>query len=41
LVLWIEIPEIEIDADATVIKVGLEGPLDLYSGAGDNVTFNQ
>ena len=40
-VLWIKVPEMEIDADATVIKVELEGPLDLYSGAGDNVTFNQ
>ena len=40
-VLWIQVPEMEIDADATVIKVELEGPLDLYSGAGDNVTFNQ
>jgi len=39
-VLWIDIPESDLDPDATVIKVELEGPLDLYTGAGDKVTFN-
>ncbi|MGB8354800.1 MAG: alpha-L-fucosidase [Chthoniobacteraceae bacterium] len=39
-VLWIDVPEDQLDPDATVIKVELEGPLDLYTGAGDAVTFN-
>lgn len=39
-VLWIDIPEDAMDQDATVIKVELEGPLDLYTGSGDAVTFN-
>jgi len=39
-VLWIEVPEASLDRDATVIKVELDGKLDLYTGAGDAVTFN-
>jgi len=39
-VLWIDVPRNVIDPDATVIKVELSGPLDLYSGSGDAVTFN-
>lgn len=38
--LWIDVPEAALDADATVIKVELEGPLHLYSGAGDAITMN-
>jgi alpha-L-fucosidase len=38
--LWIDLPESALDTDATVIKLELEGPLDLYSGHGDAVTFN-
>lgn len=34
-VLWIDVPEAALDPLATVIKVELEGPLDLYQGAGD------
>src|SRR5258707_4502047 len=34
-VLWIDVPESVLDPIATVIKVELEGPLDLYTGAGD------
>jgi alpha-L-fucosidase len=40
-VLWVDVPSEAIDQDATVIKIELEGPLDLYTGAGDAVTFNQ
>lgn len=40
-VLWIDVPADQLDADATVIKVELDGPLDLYSGHGDAVTFNE
>jgi len=39
-VLWIDVPEAALDPDATVIKVELDGPLDLYTGSGDAVTFN-
>ncbi len=39
-VLWIDVPGDALDADATVLKLELEGPLDLYTGAGDAVTFN-
>jgi alpha-L-fucosidase len=40
-VLWLDIPQDALDPDATVIKLELEGPLDLYTGSGDVVTFNQ
>jgi alpha-L-fucosidase len=33
-VLWIDVPEAELDSNATVIKIELEGPLDLYHGPG-------
>ena len=39
-VLWIDVPQEVLDQDATVIKVELDGPLDLYTGSGDAVTFN-
>jgi len=39
-VLWIDVPQDALDQDATVIKVELDGPLDLYTGSGDAVTFN-
>ena len=39
-VLWIDVPEAALDADATVLKVELDGALDLYLGHGDAVTFN-
>ncbi|MBZ0300667.1 MAG: alpha-L-fucosidase [Anaerolineae bacterium] len=32
--LWIDVPEAELDPNATVLKIELEGPLDLYSGPG-------
>jgi alpha-L-fucosidase len=33
-VLWIGVPEDALDPNATVVKVELDGPLDLYHGAG-------
>ena len=39
-VLWIDVPDDAVDLDATVIKVELDGALDLYSGHGDTVTLN-
>jgi alpha-L-fucosidase len=39
-ILWIDVPDSALDPDATVLKVELDGPLDLYSGSGDAVTFN-
>ncbi len=39
-VLWVDVPEKFLDPDATVLKLELEGPLNLYSGSGDAVTFN-
>ena len=38
--LWIDVPPDALDADATVIAVTLEGPLDLYTGSGHAVTHN-
>jgi alpha-L-fucosidase len=39
-VLWVSVPESVVDPEATVIKIELDGPLDLYEGAGDVVTMN-
>jgi alpha-L-fucosidase len=39
-VTWIDMKEAPLDDEATVIKLELDGPLDLYSGAGDVVTAN-
>jgi len=39
-VLTIEVPESVLDPDATVIKVELEGPLNLYTGSGQIITAN-
>lgn len=39
-VLWVDCPAEAIDPDATVVKLVLDGPLNLYSGHGDPVTFN-
>jgi alpha-L-fucosidase len=35
-VLWIDLPESELDSNATVIKIELEGGLDLYHGFDSN-----
>ena len=34
-ILWIEVPQNALDADATVFKIELEGPLDLHFGIGE------
>jgi len=39
-ILYIDVPDSVLDPDATVLKVELDGPLDLYTGAGDNITLN-
>jgi alpha-L-fucosidase len=39
-ILWIDLPADQVDADATVIKVELDGPLHLYSGPGQSVSIN-
>jgi len=39
-VLWVDVPEEAMDRLGTVVRVELEGKLDLYTGAGDKVTFN-
>jgi alpha-L-fucosidase len=39
-ILWIDVPEQSINRDATVLKIELIEPLDLYTGAGDTVTAN-
>ena len=39
-VLWIDVPESELDPLATVLKIELEGPLDLYRGAGHAIENN-
>jgi alpha-L-fucosidase len=40
-ILWIESPEQHLDLDATVFKVELQGPLELYTGRGANIIFNK
>jgi alpha-L-fucosidase len=39
-VLWVEVPEEVLDPNATVLKIELEGPLDLYTGAGAAIESN-
>ena len=39
-VLWIDVPEDCLDENATVLKIELEGELDLYSGAGKAIEQN-
>ncbi len=39
-ILWIDMANAPLDDNATVIKLELDGPLDLYTGAGDVVTAN-
>ena len=39
-VLWADVPEAELDPNATVFKIELEGPLDLYSGSGHAIESN-
>jgi alpha-L-fucosidase len=39
-VLWIEVPETALDPNATVVKIELDGPLDLYTGAGAAIESN-
>lgn len=39
-VLWIDVPEGEVDPYATVLKIELDGPLDLYRGAGQAIERN-
>jgi alpha-L-fucosidase len=38
--LWIDLPRSAVDRDATVIKVKLDGPIDLYRGSGQAITAN-
>jgi alpha-L-fucosidase len=39
-ILWVDVPEDALDPDATVIKLELQGPLELYRGQGDAITLN-
>lgn len=39
-VLWINVPERAHDENATVLKIELDGPLDLYTGAGHAIESN-
>ncbi|MCC5828334.1 MAG: alpha-L-fucosidase, partial [Phycisphaeraceae bacterium] len=39
-VLWIDVPEDVLDLHATIVRIELEGELDLYTGAGQAVTSN-
>jgi alpha-L-fucosidase len=39
-ILWIDLPESALDSDATVLKVELNGPLDLYVGQGGVLNQN-
>lgn len=39
-VTWIDMTNAPLDDEATVIKLDLDGPLDLYIGSGDVVTAN-
>jgi alpha-L-fucosidase len=39
-VLYIDLPQEKLDSDVTVVAVDLEGPLDLYHGAGQVIEAN-
>ena len=39
-VLWIDVPETALDTHATVLKIELEGTLDLYTGSGHAIESN-
>lgn len=39
-VLWVTLPESALDPDATVLEIELDGPLDLYHGAGHSIESN-
>jgi hypothetical protein len=39
-VLWLTVPESAIGPHGAAIKLELEGPLDLYTGAGQTITQN-
>lgn len=39
-VLWIDVPDDVLDPNATVLKIELDGPLDLYSGSGHAIESN-
>lgn len=39
-VLWVDVPESALNPNATVLKIELEGPLDLYHGAGHAIESN-
>ena len=39
-VLWAEVPESALDPNGTVLKIELDGPLDLYTGAGHAIESN-
>jgi alpha-L-fucosidase len=39
-VLWIDVPESEIDPNSTVLKVEFDGPLSLYRGSGHAIESN-
>ncbi len=38
--LWIEVPEEAYDSEVTVVKIELDGPLNLYGGEGVEITVN-
>ena len=38
--LFIEVPKASLDPDVTVLKIELDGPLDLYSGEGVEIDIN-
>lgn len=39
-VLWVDVPETALDAYATVLKIELDGPIELYRGAGHSIESN-
>jgi alpha-L-fucosidase len=39
-VLWIDVPERVLDENATVIRLELDGELDLYTGSGHAIEVN-
>jgi alpha-L-fucosidase len=40
-ILWLDLPDDQLDPNATVIKLELNGPLRLYTGPGQTVTLNR
>lgn len=40
-IVYVDVPEQQLDQDITVLAVELDGPLKLYRGSGQVITMNE